>query len=730
MIQVPASVESGAAVELTPEQSRELSDHRTILTNNDNTVETLTIEAKRLVQKGWPQAFDLILEILTNPTASNKPKLAVCRAVMELAGAQGNTIDERVVDALLNLLGDGERATAKAAGMALAAFPDNGVAKRAAELAADSSKSPELRSAALDVLAPNITRKDVVEQLVRLLDHTQGPLFDRVLSILRDASRMDHGRDVDAWKAWWTRKSSLSNEQWLRDRIELSNDIMMERTLELRQVQAEVEALRDDLAKAEDAWTGRLVDLFRQIQRGATAERATENVLRWLQDPTSEYRLAAIGLITDRINDGVRPSDSVHQALRERVSDGTAGIRKAALNTIGALNDPADAATVMALLANEREGEVRVTGLRVLGRLSNDDVIPFLIEELSRSDSKSAVRAAADSLGVLGAKGKVPEELITSAVEPLMKRWSETTADEASVRLSLVDAMASIGLRSFRPVFEELLEKDDDPMLLPAAISGIGVVGDVDNVSRLLELTTHGLPQVRSKSVWAVGVLGGDESHARRLVDRMRPENETDELVQSASWTAFKLLAGRRPVSDRFRWATMLRGLPMRQIEYLDWLVREQEQVGPATDELIAAMEQLVGLYEERGQATERISYLRTLANHFETRDPAKSAMYGLKLLAALLEADRDSKAVEQIKLPAHRENDAFAKELADVVVSAYRSRLDSGETERAESLKRLMEGLMDESTVGKAIRYAFEHEHPDDTAVDEAGRNKTLSDG
>lgn len=625
----------------TPEQQEEFDNARTIITADGNTAETRLITAVRLLRMDAVARVDVAVELLT-ATARPEAATAMCKAVATIGRRQPELLDGRLVDPLLALLGNASGELSAVAASALAVFRDGGVAQRLGILAGDEQGPMPQRNAAIEALALNNDRRVAVNELIQLTTSPNPSIVGRALNALRPASRVNHGGDVKAWHEWWQQKLSLDDAEWLRDRL----DLALERNTALH---SDNTRLRRDARQSSVIVAQRTAELLRKIYQLTTQQaQRDESLLQWLEDPTDVYRLSALGLVREQINDGVRPASSIREAVKGCLSASSPEVRTAGVEIVGVLTDPNDAAVLLDLLRKEADLPVRETILRVLGRLGNAQAINALIAELKEPDADlDCVREAARSLGTLHAQGKIAAEIIAPATGPLLQRFEDAPRDDLRLREALLGAMAEIGDQQFTPAFVANLSSDAVELLLPA-IRGIQVVAAHERIDRLLALLTHNDPRVRQLAADAVGALGSDAAHLEALIARVNPNAESNAGVREAAWIGFRALLQRQSAAVSFRWADRLDNLRDRQVELLEELVAGWAATATTPPELSMARERLWPILTQEGKHVDAMRHLQQLRKKLPLDSP-RSVELAAELVRVSLVIGRFDRTAEII---------------------------------------------------------------------------------
>lgn len=683
---LPRSAPAQPPPGLTLEQQEELDRIIHVIRSERNDPETRRFGAERLLKSDLPTRIDAAAKLLTTTTSAGAPAV-VCEAIARLGRRNPEQLDERLVDPLLALLGNENAQLSSAAASALSVFRSSGVARRLGVIAADEQRPAGQRVAAIDALALNTKDRSAVKELISLSTTANPWMVERVLEALRPASGIDYGADVEAWSAWWQRQSALSEERWLRDRL----DLAVER----------YEALRDDHLRAQreaqsrdQLIAQRFNELLRSIYQITPQQSQKEAKLQqWLADPVVEYRLCALGLLREQITEGNTPAPAIREAVKRLFSDASPAVRIEALEMIGILKDPEDATAVLALLPNQNHPAVRETFLRVLGRLENPTAIEALIAELKDPTAHpGCMREAAHSLGTLGAQGRVDASVIAPAIQPLKDRFGAAPEDDLRLKEALLGAMALIGDAALTPEFVANLSAEA-PELLLAAIRGIKTVGANDQIDRLLTHLTHVDPRVRQLAAEAVGTLG-TEVHLEALFNRLTPNVEANEGVRNAAWDGLRAVLFRSAAPVRMQWANRLDHLPDRQIQLFNQMIDTWIADGSAPPELVDARQRLVDTYLAHGNYAEAVPVLQQLRAHFLEGDIQQASQLGVQLIRTVLQDGGHNRVNEIIIEVAKTADDPTKGKIVNTIFDHLHGQLLGGPNARLAALVKRLQSL------------------------------------
>ncbi len=597
-------------------------------------------EARPVERRRWtlqlfsydaPEAKALSVQLLG---MSDRPEVqqALCEVIVERARQGIDPIGAGLIDPLLELLGAETKNLRMTAAEALAGLPGPDVPEKLGALAGHSEAPMPRRLAAIDALALNIHRRDVVAQLVGLLDSSVAEITERVMAALEPASRETIGPDPARWKQWWAVKSKLGNEAWLADQVQMYR-------ARLRSAIDKLDTCRRDTAQRQSALTERLQTFQRDIFRGLGDGQKRAALTEWLGGSLAEVKLTALDLIKSRIADeGLRPEGDLLEALLDLLRHGSPSVRREVLLIVQNLSDPAVIEAVLDLLEVERDPATRYAVFTAIGKLDRPEAVPALVREIADSASPpDCVRKAAIALGKIAPRANVSEH-VPDAAAGLKARYATLREDDVPLRAALLDAMAGVGDDSFASEFLQAVESDDANVVRPA-IHGLLAIDDRSRLPRLRDLTDHPDPRVRLAAIKALGGLGSEDADLESLLPRLDPANENNEAAQAAAWQAVNSLLGKqnKPLADRIKASKRLRDTPAYEIEYLEGLAGELSAANGHSTELETIRERLGAIHITQGNYVQATLQLRDLYQMHLARDEQGTSETGLRWLDAAL---------------------------------------------------------------------------------------------
>ena len=615
-----------------------------------------------------PQANAIVVELLTKLDNAEVHR-AICDVIGQNARRNPERLDATFVAPLIALLDAPDAAVRSLAARALAEFPGEQVPSELARLAAQPDVSIEKRLAAIDALAPNVHLREVVNQLMGLLDAGTPEIASRVMLVLTPVTPEVFGEDVETWRAWWREKSKLSAEAWLSDQVR----IYRQRSRSLRD---ELSRYQSQTQRLHDALTLRMQRFQREFFRTVVEDQRNAKLAEWLADDLPVVQETAVSIIKTQIADeGRRPQDQVLSALLVLLRSDVPHLRRSALDIVQNLSDPEAVRAVLALLEVETDMPTRLAIFKALGKLDNADAVPALVREIASSTSSlECVRAAAMALGSVASKAKEESEM-GHALAALKGRFENASPTDQAMHAALLFAMAGLANTAFVPEFRSALESDEPTVLRPA-IRGLIAVGDQSRMRRLRTLMAHVDPLVRLEAIHAVGKLGGEEADIEGLLTRLKQTIEPDDRARKAAFLGFMHLLSRRTARERIDGANRLREDPDLQIRYLAELKDALASTNGDDGAYRESLQKLTGILEDNRRFGEAAVHLRTLYDLHKSRQEEDTLDVGLHLLSVLLRSQSSSGVSSLVQELAQSPGDA---RIGERIVETVANFLDDG---------------------------------------------------
>lgn len=624
-------IRAQATPEASPEHLQQIQTCRDGILDESARPQDRKRWVEMLFSYATPQA-DALFVTLLNLRDRPKVLIAVCE-VLAIRGAQNRArLSPAFVEPLLKTLSSKNGELRSAAGAALAEFPSDQVADQLGELAADPDAPMVARLAAIDALAPNTHRREVVKQLIALLDQSVPEITERVVAALSPIAPNGFGANVERWHLWWATKSGLSNEAWLAEQLKHYRS-------RARKTAAKLASVEQDLAKQQASLATRIRDFQREVLRPLTEEQKQAKLAEWMDDPLTEVKQGAVALVRSRIADeGKRPTGDVLAALLRLLDHDSPTIRRDVLTIAQNVREKSVTRAVLARLDRETDASLRQAIFHALGMLASQEAIPVLLREI-RDDSKppASVIVAAQALGRI-ASNRPNNVDMAPAIEPLKNRYAKTNVKNVDLRAALLTAMAGVADASFAGEFLNALESDR-PEILQPALQGIKLLGDASKLPRVRSLVGHNDPRIRLAAVDAVGSLGRENADLESIFSHLNPAQESDEAVRQAAWKSFRQFLSRRPMEERIAAARRLREWPDLETQYTEQLANVLATAGEYNENLETLRDRLAILAIKAGKYEEAIPHLRELyAMRFGHQDP-RAVDDGIRWINAVLKS-------------------------------------------------------------------------------------------
>lgn len=622
---------ASAPAQASPEHLQQLQNCRHGILDTQARPEERQRWAAQLLTYGSPEARALVAELL-GQTAQPATQIALCIALGECCRVSPERIDPVWADPLIAALGAQDETLRARASEALAEFPSDGITTKLGTLAGQKEAPLAARLAAIDALGAKTQRRDVVAQLMELLDSGEEPIRARVLGALKPVTEQEFGSDLTRWRTWWAGQMQLEEQVWLTEQVR----VQRARTRALEQQQRASAGLS---AKQISDRSARIVELQRELFRALPPDQHEPRLARWLGDPLPEVKQTALSIISSRIADvGYRPGGEALAALLRLLDDPSVALRREVLNIVPHLSDPSAGTAVLARLEVESDPTIRAALFAALGKLAPPGALPVAIKEIASSTcGAECLREAAHALGQIAA-GHPESDALPAAIGPLKERYASVAPDDTRLRAALLAAMAGIADSAFVPEFVAAVESDMAELTRPA-LSGLCAVGDKSKLPRFRALTGHADARVRLAACDALGGLGQEDADLEALLGRVNPALEQDTAAREAAWSAFRAVLGRRPVADRLAWSERLRDAPGLELSYLRGL--EKGLAGSdGTPAHGVVRSRLAEVLVANGNFTEAAGQLRDLYASLSARGDAGALDAGLRWLDATLRSE------------------------------------------------------------------------------------------
>lgn len=633
------------------------------------------------------EAKALTIDLLRLSATPDIPKV-MCTVISEQARLTPARLNVELIAPLIDLLGVENQDIRRLAAQALADLPGSQVPSDLGALAGNKDASLVKRKAAVAALEPNTHRRDVVAQLMVLLDSDDPQIVERAKSAMEPVIPKSVGRHIADWKTWWAAESRLSEDAWQARQLQLHSD-------RWRLAEDQLQRKMREAQQKEKVLTAQLQKFQREIYRAVSPDQRDTKIVEWLRDPLAEVNQSAMAMIKARIADeGKRPEGEVLGALLALFEAGSAKSRRDALEICQNLSDPIVVEKILTRLAGEEDLATRRVIFEALGNLDSTQAVPVIVQEIANPQSDpGCVEKAAMALGRISSRADV-KALVPDAVTVLANRYRSILDHQRSLRASLLNAMVGVADPSFVPVFQAAVEIDD-ARIVREAIRGLRVMKDASKRPRLRTLTTHADAFVRLEAIEALGQLGVEDADLEPLLARLRPTEEPNERARDAAWRGFLAFCARRSMEEQVAMSQRLREMPENEAKYLTVLADILATSSNAVASLESVRERLAAVLLTLNRHNDAVVPLQALWEGYCSQDDQRAFEVGLRLLLATLKSGGDSKAARTVQqLVDFAGGDSDQHRVIQMISEHFDSPELLGNAERAGSLHKALAAI------------------------------------
>lgn len=539
--------------------------------------------ARRLAARTEPEARQALVNFLVD-AANRGGQLAVARA---LSAAESNPGTDESLIAPLNALLGNDRQLTEAAAQALTYYRTSlqvvnlltASAVGGPGGAGNAGRPEPARAAVIRALGAFVDQR-VAQTLMELLQSQEestvirGAAADALMDMTGYRS---FGSEVGEWRAWWARASQLDEGQF-------RTQMLLSRAGRLDQVQRRYEQLTEEL-----------VALLSEGYRITPDSQKLDRLLRLLQSPRPEVRVAAVRIVTNDALENRTVPASARELLRSMVADSAPEVRLEAATAIRSLNDAAALEALLKQLAVEPVPEVRAGIAQTLGPIRDLRAVGPLIDLLKDRYLKVA-EAAADALAALGPQVR-RDRAMSDRVAVALKEVLETRAtgrDAQNLRAGALEALVPLRRREMLPMVQQLLGANEAARVRRAALRLMAELREPDTAVSIIAAldSSRNEPGVRLEAVNALGAIPTFE-HAETLFRRISPEVEPDATVQARAWAVLSDLFPLATRDQLLAWAERFANEPARRIVVLRALAAKLN--APGDEESLALTRQQIG---------------------------------------------------------------------------------------------------------------------------------------
>ncbi len=319
------------------------------------------------------------------------------------------------------------------------------------------------------------------------------------------------------------------------------------------------------------------------------------------------------------------PDPRVQASLRELAGSDRPAIRKIAAGGIGAFATPQSAESLLLLVGNDKDVEVRKAAVAVLGRQKAEGVMPALMKLLKEQDLDPALEAAA-----IQVVGEHPSGAL--AVQILVDALADR---DAGVR-----AAASAALKRLFPANQALVTGSLTRSLLSSQDEGFLVEGtallasiaDPSSLATLLALLQKPQSEVKRNAAWALYRIRSSANV--KVVEELQKlvTNENESLaVRANAVRALGAIGYDSPqlnVAGTLVTTAQMRGEKYAMLRY--FAVRALGRLGPGKGQAAAALARIASRDPDPELRKEAVSSLKELASASPEALESLAASYAL----------------------------------------------------------------------------------------------------
>lgn len=624
----PATIQSqpAARAEVDPQRIADLVN----LIEGPNSPQARQTGVRELLRLGASDTIRRLAAILSG--SNNAARVAIATVLADTP----ENLDSNYADPIISMLATRDGGVAAAARRAIAAFSEPLVIPRLRDYAMDAGAPAAGRVEAIGVLG-EMTHRDAAGALVAALRLPDPALAKAAFAALRSAVGQEF-EDVATAEAWWDSVKSLKLEDWLARQTKR----LMERSRSAKTALSATEsrlvrALRDGYVRTAESERGALLQSY-------------------LTDSLVAVRVLALELVQTSISEAKTPPPDTVASIRALMSDPDAGVREAAVRTVGALRDAADGERFLALLPAEKNTGVRqalAAGLGYVGATSAVEVLTKLVE----ADGDPAGPEAVAALGRFGERGILDAAASESIVSLFLRKYDETAADEATLRERLLWAMSRFPDPRCAAIFAKALGPAEPVVVRQAAARGIGVLNDPAALEALVPALSDADVSVRRTVVETLGQRASTDSQLAALWTRLVPANEPDESIRDIAWRGVSRMLASHSGREIDAWIGKLpengNSRPRRTLELLQ-LEERAYASNPAQREDLGLVRQRLGATREKlGAPVEAVDdYRRAVEDLRAVRSPRAVAATADLIRAAVLAEKYDDSILAPLHEP------------------------------------------------------------------------------
>ena len=436
------------------------------------------VAAKQLLLSDKTASRELVLNIL-NSDADAKAKTAIFLAIIESDNWSRKipNADELAV-ALCKAITVDDPEVSNLGCQALSMFDYSLIGPTLVKIVSDESNPIHVRLNAINGLKASLPNRDVIPELVKLLDNPNPQISQAADEALQEWVPL--GKDKKIWRQVISDLGQKTPEQIVKERL-------LRQEAKLRQLNIDMEKIRaEHLAVLEDLYQ------FKTVNNGRK-----EFLLEQLKSSQPKVRLWALDKVSQWKNSTKLP-DEFSPVLIAMIADNSWQVRSSVADLLVYMGDIAPAKALLSQLNKELNDYAAISELNALSEacyyasISNGKVVVDkslriaaigIAEDFLQSSNKLKVVAGAKSFARMIEKNGVGEEVVSKGLSLVRASFDKAVSDnDDKLILGLLKIMASLcqnsnyynGLsaKAFHDSFSKYLESKSVEIKI-AAMNGL-----------------------------------------------------------------------------------------------------------------------------------------------------------------------------------------------------------------------------------------------------------------
>ncbi len=436
------------------------------------------VAAKQLLLSDKTASRELVLKILNSDTDA-KAKTAIFLAIIESDNWSRKIPNaDQLAVALCKAITIDDQEVSNLGCQALSMFDYSLVGPTLVKIVSDESNPIQVRLNAINGLKASLPNRDVIPELVKLLDNSNPQISQAADEALQEWVPL--GKDKKIWRQVISDLGQKTPEQIVKERL-------LRQEAKLRQLNIDMEKIRaEHLAVLEDLYQ------FKTVNNGRK-----EFLLEQLQSSQAKVRLWALDKVSQWKNSTKLP-DEFSPVLIDMIADNSWQVRSSVADLLVYMGDIAPAKALLNQLKKELNDYAAISELNALSEacyyasISNGKVVvdkPLRVaaigiaESFLQSSNKLKVVAGAKSFARMIEKNGVGEEVVSKGLSLVRASFDKAVSNnDDKLILGLLKVMAglcqdsnyysSLSAKVFHDSFSKYLESKSVEIKI-AAMNGL-----------------------------------------------------------------------------------------------------------------------------------------------------------------------------------------------------------------------------------------------------------------